>query len=41
MELQAFKEELKFKLTGGLLDIELDDAALTQLITYSLREISR
>lgn len=41
MELQAFKNELKFKLTGGLLNLELDDTALTTLISSALREIQR
>lgn len=41
MELQAFKEELKLKLSGGLLHLELDEAAISSLINASLREIQR
>lgn len=41
MELSAYKEELLFRLTGGVLDCELDDKALTQTINAALREVQR
>jgi hypothetical protein len=41
MELQAYKEEILFKLTGGVLECELDDKALTQVLNASLREVQR
>ena len=41
MELSAYKEELLFNLTGGVLDCELDDKALTQVLNSALREVQR
>ena len=41
MELQAYKEEILFKLTGGILECELDDNAITKTINAALREVQR
>lgn len=41
MELSAYKEEILFKLTGGVLECELDDKALTQVLNAALREVQR
>lgn len=41
MTLQDYKDEIVFKLTGGVLDIELDDSALTKLLNASFREVKR
>lgn len=41
MDMQAYKDEVVFKLTGGILDIELDDSALTKLINSAFREVQR
>lgn len=41
MELAAFKEEIKFKLTGGLIECELDDAAFDKVLNAALREVQR
>lgn len=41
MELREYKEEILFKLTGGVLDCELDDKALTMTINSALREVQR
>lgn len=41
MELAAYKEEILFKLTGGVLECELDDKALTQVLNAALREVQR
>ena len=41
MDRQAYKDEIIFKLTGGVLDIELDDAALDKLINAAFREVQR
>lgn len=41
MELAAYKEEIKFKLTGGVLECELDDSALDQVLKAALREVQR
>jgi len=37
----AYKDEIKFKLTGGVLDLEIDDFALDKIINAGLREIQR
>ena len=41
MDERAFIEEIKFELSGGLLDIELDDSAFASAISSSLREVQR
>lgn len=41
MDRQAYKDEIMLKLTGGVLDIELDDATLDKLINAAFREIQR
>lgn len=41
MDMQGYIDNLKFQLTGGLLDLELDDATLTKIMNISLREIQR
>lgn len=41
MERQAFKDEIKFRLTGGVLQLELDEAALDQVLNAAFREIQR
>lgn len=41
MDRQAFRDEVIFKLTGGILDIELDDAAIDKLLDAAFREIQR
>lgn len=41
MERQAYIDEIRFKLTGGVLNLELDDKALNQLLDSSFREIQR
>ena len=41
MDLQAYKDEILFKLTGGILECELDDKALNQVLNASLREVQR
>ena len=34
-------DEIKFKLTGGVLDLELDDSALNKVIDAAMREVQR
>jgi len=34
-------DEIKFKLTGGVLELELDDSALNQVIDAAMRELKR
>lgn len=41
MEITGYREELKLKLTGNVLELELDDATLDSLINSSLREVQR
>ena len=35
MDMQGYIDNLKFQLTGGLLDLELDDATLTKIMNIS------
>lgn len=39
MDITAYREEIRLKLTGGVLDIELNDETLDKIINSSLREI--
>lgn len=41
MDQQALRDEIRFKVTGGVLDLELDDAALDKVINSALREMQR
>ena len=41
MNRQALIDEIKFKLTGGVLELELDDVALGKVIDAALRELQR
>lgn len=41
MDMQAIKEEIRFELTGDILDLELSDASLTKIVNKSLREVQR
>lgn len=41
MNIEAYREEIKLKLTGGVLDLEMTDSALDAVINSALREIQR
>jgi len=41
MDLSAYKDEILFKLTGGVLECELGDKEITQVLAMSLREVQR
>lgn len=41
MDLAAYRDEIKLKLTGYVLDLELDDCTLDKIINSALREIQR
>lgn len=41
MDLQAYIDELKLKLTGGILDLELTDDVLVKVVNAALREVQR
>ena len=39
--MQAYLDEIKLQLTGGVLELELDDASLVKIVNSALREIQR
>lgn len=39
MELSAYREELKLRLTGGIIDLELSDEALDGCINSAFRQV--
>ena len=41
MDLQAYIDEIKLDVTGGVLELEIDDASLTKIINSAMREIQR
>ena len=41
MELSAYREELKLRLTGGIIDLELSDEALDGCINSAFRQVQR
>ena len=41
MNKSAFRDEIKLRLTGGLLELEIDDGILDKVLDASLREIQR
>lgn len=41
MEMNLIRDEVKLKLTGGVLDLELDDATIDKVINSSFREVQR
>lgn len=41
MDRKAYKDEIKFKLTGGVLECELDDIALDRVLDSAFREVQR
>lgn len=41
MDIAAFRDELRLKLTGGVLDLELDDPTLDKIINSAFRELQR
>lgn len=41
MDRQAYRDEIKFMLTGGVIDLELDDDALDRVINSAFREVQR
>lgn len=41
MTLEAYRDEIRLKLTGGVLDLEIDDATLDRIIASAFREIQR
>ena len=41
MDITAYRDEIRLRLTGGLLDLELDDVTIDRIIQSCLREIQR
>lgn len=41
MKKEAFRDEIKLRLTGNILELEIDDATIDKLINASLREVQR
>lgn len=41
MTMDAYVDEVKFKLTGGVYECEIDNAGIQKVIEYSLRELQR
>lgn len=41
MDMAGYLDNLKFQLSGGLLELEIEDSKLEQIINMSLREIQR
>lgn len=41
MNKSAYRDEIRLRLTGGLLELELDDSILDKVIDASLREVQR
>lgn len=41
MKMEAYVEEVKLQLTGGLLDLEVEDAQIARVVNSALREVQR
>lgn len=41
MDMQSYIDEIKLKLTGGVLDLELDDSTLQKVVNAAFREVQR
>lgn len=41
MKKEAFRDEIKLRLTGNILELEIDDATIDKLIDAALREVQR
>ena len=41
MEINAYVQEIKDKLTGGVLDLEISDDQIAKTVEYALREVQR
>lgn len=39
--MQAYIDEIKLELTGGVLDLEIDDLALSRIVNSAMRELQR
>ena len=41
MQMQAYVDEVKLRLTGGVLELEIDDATIMKIINSAFRELQR
>lgn len=41
MDITSYRDEIRLRLTGGLLDLELDDVTIDKIIASCLREVQR
>ena len=41
MDINAIREEIRLRLTGGVLQLELDDKSLDAVINAAFRELQR
>ena len=41
MNIEAYREEIKLRLTGGVLELEIDDQTIDKIINSALREVQR
>ena len=41
MQMDAYVDEIKLALTGGVLDLEVDDSTLQKIVNSALREVQR
>ncbi len=41
MDITAYRDEIRLKLTGGLIDLELDDVTIDRIVQSCMRELQR
>ena len=41
MDISTYREEIKLQLTGGVLELEIDDSTLDKIINSAFRELQR
>lgn len=41
MKMQAYIDEIKLEITGGILELEIDDTVLKQIVNSAMRELQR
>ena len=41
MKMQAYVDEIKLKITGGVLELEIEDATIQQIVNSAMRELQR
>ena len=41
MKMQAYVDEIKLEVTGGILELEIDDSTIEKIVTSAMRELQR